>query len=255
MTILKQDALDMAALETSIAARIRAKITTRLPEQSHVLYYAYKAALLRAAALIDLAPTFPTEVADVMPPPNPTGSYAPTGNVIQINFENNAPGYPIAGWNSIFADQQQVRSAAFLTTAGQATTVYKPARPNTLDSNFYGEPANPPDTGIIPDNAMRSNHTGGGSYEQLDVLRGLNPNFAYDIRFYGSRMADDELTLFTMGAESIVLDTSHNTTRAATFRKIRSSPSGTINWSWVATGPNTEASAMAAMVLTEFAPA
>jgi hypothetical protein len=102
---------------------------------------------------------------------------------------------------------------------------------------------------------MRSNHTGGGSYEQLDVLRGLNPNFAYDIRFYGSRMADDELTLFTMGAESIVLDTSHNTTRAATFRKIRSSPSGTINWSWVATGPNTEASAMAAMVLTEFAPA
>jgi hypothetical protein len=255
MTILKQDALDMAALETSMAAIIRGKITTPVPQQSFALYYAYKACLLRAAALIELAPTFPTEVADVMPAPNPTGAYAATGNVVQINFENNAPGYPVAGWNSIYADQQQVRSAAFTNTAGQLTNIYKPARPNSLDSNFYGQQASPPDSGIIPDNVMGSNHTGGGSWEQEDFLRGLNPSFAYDIRFYGSRQADTELTKFTVGNASIVLDTSHNTTRAATFLKIRPSPSGAMSWTWVATGPDTEASAMAAMTLTEFAPA
>ncbi len=256
MTILRQDALDWAAMELQIAANIRAQITAPVPQHSPVLYYAYRTAELRADALKQIAPTLPVSAPDVMPPVNPGGSYSATGNVIQVDFDGNSPGRPTPGWNSVFADLQQQATSGFTNTNGQSTPIYKPGRPNYLESNYYGEGANPSGSGIVPNLVMQSNHTGGGSYVQNDVIRGLNPNLAYDVTFYGSRMADSELTQFTVGDSTKILDTSHNTQRGVTFAKVRPSPTGALYWSWSAVqGTDTEASAMAALIITEFAPA
>jgi len=272
MTLYRQDILDLAALETQLANSIRqTNNKSQLIEIDKTLYYAQRIAELRSARLTAMAPDYPDSgtgggggtptptptPGDSMPAPNPNGSYAPTGTIVQVDFNLNTPQPDIAGWNSVYNDRQTVNTGGFTSTAGVQTSIYKMGRVNnTSDANGYGEPPNPPGSGVIPDAVLISNHVVIPGYTIDDRIGGLEVSYAYDITFYGSRMEDSEFTQFNIGSASQVLDTSHNTTRGVTFLKIRPSPMGIIYWSWlVAANTPTNGAALAAMVITEYQPA
>ncbi|WP_267396539.1 MULTISPECIES: hypothetical protein [unclassified Sphingomonas] len=57
MTLYKQDVLDLASLETSTAAAIKAQLVGGLIEQDAPLYQAYHTATVRAQVMTDIAST------------------------------------------------------------------------------------------------------------------------------------------------------------------------------------------------------
>ncbi|WP_267396174.1 MULTISPECIES: hypothetical protein [unclassified Sphingomonas] len=286
MTLYKQDALDLAALEDQVAANIKAQFGGGLVEQNSVLYHAMRTCSLRALALTTIAATLDNAPATSTPTPSPTPSPSPTptptpsqtkmpapststawtatGRVCKINCDQDSPGNPVPSWNEWFHNQQT--SSTVLRDGDQNKAlpwVIQPRTGNLSDANGYGQLPDPTSSGNAPYQVIQSNHTNLAGYPINDAIAGFEPSYAFDFEFYGSRQQDGSYTQFDVGdpgnvVASQFLDVGRNTNRKLVFPKLRCAPNGQIYWSWydvAVNGVQSGHACMAAVLIREYAPA
>ncbi|WP_169513403.1 fibronectin type III domain-containing protein [Flexithrix dorotheae] len=140
---------------------------------------------------------------------------------------NNTSAFPLVG--DYYADLKN--------DEGNPTGINLEVTSNFDGVNPYGMITGD-DSGIVPDNVMRSSYwLDYGNTGQL-TLSGLSSFFEYNLVFFGSRNGGgDRTTVYTVGTESVSLNASYNTQNTAVLNGISPNGNGEITID-IDLGPN-----------------
>ncbi|MCF7834423.1 Ig-like domain-containing protein, partial [Candidatus Gracilibacteria bacterium] len=126
---------------------------------------------------------------------------------------------------------------------GNQTSLYIETIKRGQDKNVTGAITND-DSGIYPDARIYKNLRGYGKYSTVSgfpevelMAGGLDPNKTYNFKFYGNSSKVEAYpeyskTIYTIGGQSVVLQTFQNTGNEVIISNVSPSSSGTINFSY-----------------------
>ncbi|HZY78423.1 MAG TPA: fibronectin type III domain-containing protein, partial [Cyclobacteriaceae bacterium] len=130
----------------------------------------------------------------------------------------------------------------------------------TLQTVWQGTNANGYTTGnnsgLYPDNVMRTSYYMENSTPRTVLMSGLNPAKAYDFTFFASRtgVADQRNTNYTIGLKTVVLDAANNQSNTVKITNVRPNASGQVTVTMVRGSGNGTFGYIGSMVLREYEP-